>query len=308
MTLHIRYIASIIVAALIAVTATSSHAEAKKKVITMGDYGLWRTVSSTKLSNDGNWMTFDYRKPEAHKDAPDERKLQIKNLTSDKIYEIPFGINPKFSDDSIWIAYMIDLDRKEAKKLKDQKKPVQQKVQLLNLETGEKITWENATSFGFSKSSSVLAIRKPKEKGLKHTGSDLIVHDFKNNLDHHFGSVSQYSFNKPGTHLAYTRDAADKTANGLYYINFDTGLRTPLDQGAATYSQMTWDEDGTALAALKGNEKEGFEQMENQLIAFTDMTTGSPTRYEFNPKENLDFPKDMVISEKGELFWNTDAT
>jgi len=308
MTLHIRYIASIIVAALIAVTATSSDAEAKKKVITMDDYGLWRIVSSTKLSNDGNWMTFDYRKPEAHKDAPDERKLQIKNLTSDKIYEIPFGINPKFSDDSNWIAYMIDLDRKEAKKLKEQKKPVQQKVQLLNLETGEKITWENATSFSFSKSSSVLAIRKPKEKGLKHAGSDLIVHDFKNNLDHHFGSVSQYSFNKPGTHLAYTRDAADKTANGLYYMNFDTGLRTPLDQGAAIYSQMTWDEDGTALAALKGNEKEGFKQMENQLIAFTNMTTGSPTRYEFNPKENLDFPKDMVISKKGKLFWNTDAT
>jgi dipeptidyl aminopeptidase/acylaminoacyl peptidase len=274
----------------------------------MGDYGLWRTVSSTKLSNDGNWMTFDYRKPEAHKDAPDERKLQIKNLTSDKIYEIPFGINPKFSDDSNWIAYMIDLDRKEAKKLKDQKKPVQQKVQLLNLETGEKITWENATSFGFSKSSSVLAIRKPKEKGLKHAGSDLIVHDFKNNLDHHFGSVSQYSFNKPGTHLAYTRDAADKTANGLYYMNFDTGLRTPLDQGAATYSQMTWDEDGTALAALKGNEKEGFKQMENQLIAFTGLGTDSLVRHELNPAENRNFPEDTVISEKGRLSWNTDTT
>ncbi len=49
MTLRIRYIASILVAALIAVTATSSHAEAKKKVITMADYGLWRTVSFALL-------------------------------------------------------------------------------------------------------------------------------------------------------------------------------------------------------------------------------------------------------------------
>ena len=40
MTLRIRFIASILFAALIAVTAAS-----EKKVITMADYGLWRTVN-----------------------------------------------------------------------------------------------------------------------------------------------------------------------------------------------------------------------------------------------------------------------
>ena len=85
MTPHIRRIASVLAAVLVAVTASLSHAEAKKKVVTMADYGLWRIVSSAALSNDGNWMTYDYRKPEAHEDASDERKLQIKNLTSDRI-------------------------------------------------------------------------------------------------------------------------------------------------------------------------------------------------------------------------------
>jgi hypothetical protein len=73
MTLHSRHIASFLAAALFAVVAVSSHAEPEKEVLTMADFGLWRVVSSTALSNDGNWMTYDYRKHEVHKDAPDER-------------------------------------------------------------------------------------------------------------------------------------------------------------------------------------------------------------------------------------------
>ncbi|MEO2047771.1 MAG: prolyl oligopeptidase family serine peptidase [Pirellulales bacterium] len=154
----------------------------------------------------------------------------------------------------------------------------------------------------------MLAIGKPKIKGAKHTGSDLIIHDLRRNFDHHFGSVSSYRFNKPGTMLGYTRDAANKTANGLYVMNLQTGLRTPLDQDATTYSQMAWDEKGNALAVLKGDKKEEFLRMENRLLAFTGLATDSPTSHELRPTENLDFPKGMVISEKGELSWNTNTT
>ena len=308
MKTRVNHLSSILILIITAAGASQLQAGEKKKVLTMDDYGLWRTVSSAQLSSDGKWMTYDYRKPEADKDAPDERNLQIKHLVSDKVYEVPFGISPVFSDDAGWVAYKIDLDRKEAKKLEGKKKPVQKKVQLLNLETGEKVTWENATSFAFSKSSNALAVGKPKIEGAQHTGSDLIVYDFKRKFDHHFGSVSSYRFNKQGALLAYTRDAGDKTANGLYVMNLKSGSRTPLDQDAATYSQMTWDEEGTALAVLKGNKNEKFLQRENQLIAFTGLTGDSPLSHEPNSIGNNGFPKDMVISEKGRLSWNSDAT
>ena len=146
---YLNRLSSILILIITVAVAWPLQAGEKKKVITMDDYGLWRTVSSAQLSSDGKWMTYDYSKPEADEDAPDERNLQIKHLVSDKVYEVPFGISPAFSDDSAWVAYKVDLDRKEAKKLKDSKKPIPQKVQLLNLETGEKITWGNATSFAF---------------------------------------------------------------------------------------------------------------------------------------------------------------
>jgi len=308
MSTRTKNLVSILISVITFVTVSQLQAVETKKVLTMDDYGLWRTVSSTQLSSDGNWMTYDYRKPEADEDAPDERELQIKHLASDKVYQVPFGVSPVFSDDSRWVAYTIELDRKEAKKLKDKKKPVQQKVQLLNLETGDKVTWENATSFVFSKSSNALAVGKPKVKGAEHAGSDLTVYDIQKELNHYIGNVSNHRFNKPGTLLAYTRDAQDKTGNGLYIMDLKTSLRTPLDQDSAAYSRMTWDEEGTALAVIKGNKDEKFLQRENQLIAFTNLVGGSPSRHELKSTENADFPKDMVISEKGELSWNSSAT
>jgi len=71
---------------------------------------------------------------------------------------------------------------------------------------------------------------------------------------------------------------------------------------------MTWDEEGTALAVLKGNKDDKFLQRENQLIAFTGMGGDSQTKHELDPTEDIDFSKDMVICEKGRLSWNSDAT
>jgi len=305
---RLRSIAFQLAVALVVLGVTSSLVEAKKKVITMDDYGLWRTVTSTALSDDGQWVTFDYNKPDANPDAPDERNLQIKHLDSSKVYEIPFGINPKFSGDSKWIAYVIDVDRNERKKKSKEKKPVLKNVQLLNLETGDTVTWKNAESFGFSKNAWALVIHKPKADGIKHDGRDLIVRDLRSNLNHHFGSVSEYSFNKPGTHLAFLRDAADQTGNGLYSIDLDTGVRIPLSQNESTYSQLTWDEEGSAVAALYGNAKKGAKQRANKLVAFTGLTTGPAIKHEFVPKSDSDFPKETIISERGGLQWNTNAT
>ncbi|MEO2047772.1 MAG: hypothetical protein ABGX16_14510 [Pirellulales bacterium] len=101
MTAHIKCHASkLLILATTFVTAAHLQAEANKRVLTMDDYARWQSVTSTKLSHDGNWVTYDYRKPEAEEDAADERNLQIKHLASDRIYQIPFAISPAFSDDS----------------------------------------------------------------------------------------------------------------------------------------------------------------------------------------------------------------
>ncbi len=278
-----------------------------KKVLTIDDYERWRTIGAVSMSDNGEWVTFSYIF------ADKDDTLYIKSTTTDKVYEIPRGSLPPrgsssaFSDDSKWAAYFIDLPDKDQKKLQNEKKPVTRKAELLNLETGEKLTWENVASFIFSKGSGYLAVKKAKaDPQSKLKGSDLILRNLSEGFHELFGHVNEFSFNKPGTMFAYTIDANDKNGNGLYLIDLQSHVRKPLDNGDLDYSRMTWNEKGTALAVLKGKEKEGFIHKENFLVACTGIGGENIKKTEYDPSKSFDFPKDHIISEKGAVVWTDD--
>lgn len=264
-----------------------------KKVLTIEDYARWRSIVSTSISDDGGFITFGYQKLEA------DDMLYIKNLQGDKEVEIPRGSRPQFSDDSKWVACTISLPFKEIKKLRKDKKPVPEKAQLMNLATSEKLTWDNAASFSFSKGSGYFAIKKTKpDPKAKHNGTDLILRDLEKGFEENIGSVGEFHFNKPGTMLAYTVDAVDKSGNGVYVIYLDSSVHRPLDNGEADYARIAWDEDGTALAVLKGTKKKEFKEKDNMLLAFRGIDGGNPAKIEYNPAVDPNFPENMVISER----------
>ena len=248
----------------ISVSATSllAQEQGEKKPVPIEDYGRWRSITSTAISDDGNWVCFAYRKREA------DDSLYVKNIETQKEYLVSLASGARFSDDSRWIAYMLTVPWKQAEKLQEDKKPVPRKAELMNLETGEKMTWENVNSFSFNKGSTHLAVRKQKTNtGAKHNGTDLILRNLRDGYEELIGSVSALSFNKPGGILAYTVETADKDGNGLYIIILGSGSRRPLDNDRLVYARMTWDEEGTALAVLKGDEKKGFDKSCRMLLA-----------------------------------------
>lgn len=267
-----------------------------KKVLTIKDYDRWRSIVSASISDNGNWITYSYSFPNMrHMDDT----LYMKNLATGREHEIVRGSRPQFSDDSRWVAYIISLPKKEAEKLRKNKKPVPDKTQLMNLETGDKFTWNSAASFSFSKGSKFFAVKKSKsDRDAKHNGTDVILRNLKLDIEEHIGSVGTISFNKQGTLFAYTIDAADKNGNGLYVIYLNTGVRRPLDNGHADYTRMSWNEKGTALAVLKGNKKKGFIQKDNILLAFVGLIGEHPIRIEYSPADDPNFPQNMVISER----------
>ncbi|KPK95588.1 hypothetical protein AMJ80_04735 [bacterium SM23_31] len=272
-----------------------------KKALTFDDYARWRSVTSTSISDDGNWITFGYSRREA------DDTLYVRNLENDKLHVIPLASRPQFSDDGKWVAYIVSLPAKEAEKLRTEKKPVPNKAELMELKTGDKISWDNVASFGFSKGSKVLVVKKTKsDPDAKHNGTDMILRYLEKGYDVPVGNVADFSFNKSGSILSYVIDAADKNGNGLYVINTENGILAPLDQDVLDYAHMTWDEEGTALAVLKGEKKEGNTQKDNILLAFTGLDTEEPAEYEYNPADAYDFPKEMVISEKTGLSWSED--
>lgn len=286
----------------ILILAPSLFAQGEKKALPIDDYGRWRSIGSVALADNGDWITFGYSKRES------DAVLHIKNLDTDKAFEIERGTNPQLSDDSRWVAYFLNVPFAEAEKLREGNKPVPRKAELMSLETGEKTTWDNVATFVFSKGSQILAVKKTKaDRDAKHGGTNLILRHLHEDYEELLGSVGEFSFNKPGTILSYTVDAADKNGNGLYMVVLGTGVRRPLDNGKADYARLTWDEEGTALAVLKGKERKSYEEKENTLLTFTGLDRGIPVRVDLEAGEAFDFPKDMVISEKAALSWNQGA-
>ena len=278
---------------LVLVMAFSIFAQGEKKVLTLEDYPLWKHILSPSISSDGNWISYAFR-PNGG-----DATLHIKSPASDKAYDIPYGSGAKFSEDSRWAAYLIGVSKEEAKKLQKDKKPIPTKGELLNLETGEKYTVENASSIDFSKNSRYFAAKKAqRDKTAKHKGTDLVVRNLKTGLSQNIGNVGEYQFNKPGTMLAYSVDAANKGGNGVYLLNLTTGRFLPLDTGEADYAQIAWDKEGTALAFLRGKLEKNCWEKDNVLLAFTGLEGESFARFEYDPSKDDGFPKSMVISER----------
>ena len=122
------------------------------------------------------------------------------------------------------MAYFASLSFKDAEKARENDDPVLRKAELMDLGSGETLTWDDASSFGFADGSSHFYVKKrKKDRSADHDGTDLILRNLRQGYDELIGSVDELGFNKAGTSLAYTVDAADKDGNGLYLVDLATG-------------------------------------------------------------------------------------
>jgi len=286
------------------IAGSSAHAQEQDSLRSMQieDYARWRSIVSVAISDDGYWTTYGYR----HHRADDT--LYVKSLRSDQEYEIPRGSASEFSDDSRWVAYTITTTFDDAEKLRKDRKPVPEQVGLLNLTTGDRLTWDNVDSFEFSTGSTFLTVKMDgADTDAEFDGTDLILRNLSGGFDELIGNVDEFSFNKPGTHLAHTIDAAGRNGNGLYLYDLGVGVRRVLDSDTLKFSQLTWNEEGTALAVLKGWKPDSLTERQNSLIAFSNVTT-EPSRVEVDPFTISNFPEGLVISEKGTLAFSEDVS
>jgi dipeptidyl aminopeptidase/acylaminoacyl peptidase len=140
-------------------------------------------------------------------------------------------------------------------------------------------------------------------------GTDVVLLDLATDRSQFFGSVGDIAFNKKGDMLAYTVDATARDGNGLFVFDLPTGHMDVLDNDARTYNRLTWTEDGTGVAVLKGKEVDKMRERDNVLMAFPNVK-GALT----NPEavaSRLEsgasgFPKGYVISDRATLTWSND--
>ena len=142
-------------------------------------------------------------------------------------------------------------------------------------------------------------------------GVDVVLHNLGTGRSQFLGSVGDIAFNKAGTLLAYTVDATVRDGNGLFVIDVVSGRSHVLDNDARNYNRMTWSEDGTALAVLKGREVERMRERDNTLLVFQDVRAALDDAAEhvpatLDPRAAANFPRGWVISDRAALSWSDD--
>ena len=158
--------------------------------------------------------------------------------------EAPGGGSPTlaFSEDGKWAAFTTYPTRREAQRLRRQRRPIQSSVTIVNLATGEKKEYPKIRRFAFSGDASTwIALqrfsrrRRPAAAGAAAPaeaarrrgrcrpraarpsvprGTDLILRDLATGPELNVGNVGEFSFRKDGSRLAWrsTRPNASATA------------------------------------------------------------------------------------------------
>ncbi|MFY0591918.1 prolyl oligopeptidase family serine peptidase [Roseivirga sp.] len=275
-----------------------------KKALNLEDYKIWNSIRNTVLSPNGEWMTYTY--------APNEgdATLHIRQIDGDTIRTATNAKQVSFSEDSKWVAYMVDPAKKVADKLRAGNKPVVSNLHLVDLNTNAVQEIKNAKSYSFSKDAKLIAIHKnAADKKAEHSGSDLILRYLESGVTANIGNVSSYAFNKAGTLLAFLVDADGDGGNGIYIMDLTMNRKWPLHTSASTYAQMTWNKAGDKIAVLYGKKEDGNMQRDNALFWTTGLTPGMANAYnDLYEATASNFPKGMVISEYARLSWNESGT
>ena len=297
----------------------------------------WKRVSSPTISHDGQWF--------AHKLVPNEgdSEVVLRRNQDGKEWRFPagesqgFGGTPiggmflassdvAFSDDGKWFAFTVSPTFKDGKRLKKERKPLHNKVMLLELGTEKKFEIEKVRRFAFSgENAAWIALHKygpdatpamPPAAGAtpgasaapeRATGSDLILHELASGNELNVGNVADFAFEKKGAWLAWTIDANEKSGNGIQVRNMSTGAVLPLDSDKAVYRGLNWTEKGEGLAAVKGAEDKAFADKLYSVVAFN-FTSGTPQKVIFNPKDDKDFPVGLTVSPNRSPSWTEDMS
>jgi hypothetical protein len=281
----------------------------EKPAITVDDYGQWKGISSTALSPDGAWMSYGYDRMEG------EDTLFVAELDGTERLVIPRGLAPAFSWDSRWVAYQIAPPEREGRGGGEAARegPGQggngqsRNLVLRNLATGDSLAFGDVASFSFPENAGVFLVRKRGAgRDADFDGADLVVYDLATGTSLNIGNVSEFGVNDPGTHLAYLVDAAGDAGNGLYLLDFETNRIHALDTHQSTYGELAWNEEGDALAALRGEVPDEKVQRENSLIVLRDLSPPfSPAI--LAPGDVNGVPEGFVLSEFAGLNWSDDS-
>lgn len=283
--------------------AEASATDAAKRPLQIADYRLWRTIDDEAISDDGRWVAWTYTRVRG------DDTLTVQSVDNGIEHTVARASGVAFSGDGRGIAYFIAPGFEEAEELEREGERVPRRAGLLDLTSGDTLSWSDVDDFAFSDDGTHLWVKKAKaDADADHEGTDLILRHLGEGYDELLASVHEVAFNEPGTHLAFTVDTESGDGNGVYLVDLATGARRALDNSDGRYGRLIWSEDGDALAVLRGSAPEGMVERENDLLVFRGVGEAARPDRLLLPAGGEGLRDGWVLSEKGDVVFDEDAS
>ncbi len=273
----------------------------QKKNLTPEDYLKWQSIGASDISPDGKWVAYQITVQE------DNDTMFVINRITNKVYKLEFSSSPEFSKDNKWITYRIGLPFKDAEKLREQSKPVEYKMGLLNLETGKKEVIQNVNQFGFSRNGKFLAVYLSPPKENKDKGSVLLLKNCTDSSTRTIGNVTEYAFNKKSDHLAYIVESANTAGNSVELFNLTTYSLKVISSDTLKFSKLKWQKEGDGLTFFKSFKKDDYEEENAMVYAYINLYKSASLKI-FDPGAAKDFPATTRIHNGSNLSLSDDMT
>jgi dipeptidyl aminopeptidase/acylaminoacyl peptidase len=297
------------------------------------DYGQFETLAggggrggaANGFSPDGKWLAYGITRSNA------ENELRVAKVAEASTMVVAFGTQPVFSSDSKWMACRMGYSESQTAKLRADNKPVQNKLGLMNLTTGEQTSIDGIVSFAFSPSGEWLAFRRYAPGGAPEAGAGrggrggggggrgggaaaedenpvgatLVIRNLANGRDTTLGNVSDYAWQdveKKGHLLAVAISTDDKTGNGLEIFDTATGTLRAIDSSSSVYGGLSWRKDSADLAALRSITDEKRDGPANTVLAWSHVGEAGESMHSYQT-----MPEGMRIVPYRKPAWSDDG-
>jgi dienelactone hydrolase len=290
------------------------------------DYGQWESIITGArggLSPNGEWLFYGINRSNGN------NELRIQKIANGETKTVGFGGQASFSVDSKWIAYSIGYSETETARA-PANAPLQNKLGLMNLTTGDQTTIDGVQSFAFSPDGAYLVIRRyaprPAAPAAPAAGrggqpaapaadeappsATIIVRQLSSGRDTTFGNVGEFAWrDTEKTHLlAMTISAEGKTGNGVQLFDPETTALRVLDSTPSVYTNLAWRNDHADLAVLRARTNDQHDGPAEVVMTWSGIGTSTERQRTYDSASDSSFPQGHRIVSYRRPSWSEDGS
>ncbi|WP_420386266.1 prolyl oligopeptidase family serine peptidase [Roseivirga sp.] len=277
------------------------QAQNDKKLVTQQDAEKWETTSSTGFSKTGQWANLSIYRNDG------SQQLIIKNLSDFSEKQVENGIFSGFSNNEQWAAYFIEPGPKEKEELEKAKKPVERKLILMNLASGDSSYLEKATRLSFSPSGNFAVLTMEKDKDDKSSGSQIIIQKLSDGSKFYFSNVGGFSWHDTQDLLAFTIDNKTKVGNGVQLFTPANGQIRNLITEEAEFSNPVWREKSNDLMVTQKATLEDLEEDSYHVLVWQTLNTKNENLKKLEAEDVTEMAEDHFITSSRSVRWMDDG-